>query len=108
MELSISFGNPLPSQFALGETVAVELQKLQLEAQVIAVAFVEGKVLYTVAIYTGFTELELASQYGLTNSVGWDENGREFVRLQNIDSIFIKPFNPLPTLLVGGSDGTVY
>lgn len=88
MKLCIS-SDELPSRFGLGKTVSVKLQGHELEGQIIGISFVAGKVMYTVAVYTGYVEPSVADQYGLVNSIGYDRNGREYLRIPNIDSCFV-------------------
>lgn len=88
MVISAEFG----SRFPLYAPVWVKFLTGVLPAQILAVTFMTGKVLYTVAVYTGFPDSETyKDQYGLLNTVGWDENGREYVRVSNLDSTFVEP-----------------
>ena len=81
----------LDSRFKIDERVVLKLAHVELPARVLSIAFLAGKVLYTLAVYTGHLEPDMASQYGLTNSLGWDPDGAEYIRVPNIDSIFVVP-----------------
>lgn len=81
----------IPSAHLLGEEVVVRLGALSIPANVIAITFVPGKVLYTLAVYTGNKDaLDYAGTYGLVNSIGWTEAGEEYIRLSNVDSTFVE------------------
>lgn len=80
----------LPSAHALGDQVQVSIGLTQVPATVLAVTFMPGKVLYTVAVYTGQTQDEFHDAYGLVNSIGYDADGREFIRIHNLDSTFVQ------------------
>ena len=82
--------NLLPSAHALGDQVQVTVGTAQVPATVLAVTFMPGKVLYTVAVYTGHTQDEFYDAYGMVNSIGYDGDGREFIRLHNLDSTFVQ------------------
>lgn len=82
------------SRFQIDQRVALVLAHVVLPARVLAVAFLAGKVLYTLAVYTGYLEPDLAEQYGLTNALGWDADGAEYIRVPNIDSIFVEDIDP--------------
>lgn len=80
------------SAFGLGDEVLFVMKNVRLPAKVLAVTFIQDKVLYTLALYTGWEEplpLNLSNKYGLINSVGWDDAGREYTRIDNVDSTFI-------------------
>lgn len=81
----------LDSRFKIDERVVLKLAHVELPARVLSIAFLAGKVLYTLAVYTGHLEPDMASQYGLTNSLGWDSDGAEYIRVPNIDSVFVIP-----------------
>ena len=83
--------NQLASAHQLGDLVTWQLRAYSLTAIVLAVTFVEGKVLYTLGVYTGYLEPDFANQYGFINSLGWDEKGQEYIRIPNVDSIFVVP-----------------
>lgn len=86
--LSAEFG----SFFGLGDDVWFQLKSVQVPARILAITFLPGKVLYSLAVETGFEPtLEYAGTYGQTNSVGWDEQGTEYIRVSNVDSVFVKP-----------------
>ena len=80
----------MPSAHALGDQVQVTVGTAQVPATVLAVTFMPGKVLYTVAVYTGHTQDEFYDAYGMDNSIGYDGDGREFIRLLNLDSTFVQ------------------
>lgn len=83
--------NPDPvffAHFKLGDVVKVDIQG-GLYAKILGITFIPGKVLYSLACYTGHIEKDLANQYGHTNSVGWDDQGLEYVRMDNVDSIYV-------------------
>jgi hypothetical protein len=77
------------STYSLGDTVQFVLAGKELYGNILAVAFMPGKVLYTIACFTGFKEPELSEQYGQVNSIGWDEQGFEYLRIPNVDSIYV-------------------
>lgn len=79
------------SRFSIDEQVLLKLAHVELPARVLSTAFLAGKVLYTLAVYTGFIEEDLKNQYGLVNSIGWDEDGTEFIRVPDVDSVFVVP-----------------
>ena len=79
----------LDSAHQINDRVELLLQDYHLPATVLAVSFLEGKVLYTLGVYTGHLIHDFANQYGLVNSIGWDEMGNEFIRVPNIDSILV-------------------
>jgi hypothetical protein len=79
------------SRFRIDEEVLLKLAHVELPARVLSTAFLAGKVLYTLAVYTGFIEEDLKNQYGLVNSIGWDEDGTEFIRVPDVDSVFVMP-----------------
>lgn len=84
------------SLFGLGNDVLLEMKNIRLPAKVLAVTFIAGKVLYTLALYTGWEEptaLDLTNRYGLINNLGWDEEGREYTRIDNVDSTFVVSAN---------------
>lgn len=76
------------ARFKLGDVVKVDIQG-GLFAKILGITFIPGKVLYCLACYTGQIEKELACQYGHTNSIGWDDQGLEYVRMDNVDSIYV-------------------
>jgi hypothetical protein len=79
------------SRFKIDERVVLKFAHVELPARVLSIAFLAGKVLYTLAVYTGFIEDDLKNQYGLVNSIGWDDDGTEFIRVPDVDSIFVVP-----------------
>lgn len=86
--LSADFG----SRFGLGDDVWFQLKSVQVPARVLAITFLPGKVLYSLAVETGFEPtIEYAGTYGQTNSVGWDDQGVEYIRVSNVDSVFVTP-----------------
>lgn len=84
------------SRFSIDEQVLLKLAHVELPARVLAVAFLAGKVLYTLAVYTGFLASDLKDKYGLVNALGWEEDGTEYIRVPNIDSSFVEPHRPAP------------
>lgn len=83
----------IPSRFPIGAPVDFMLQGLRLAAKILAVKFMTGKVLYHLAVYTGNTgddSIENRDKYGIVNAIGWDEEGKCYVRLDNIDSVFVE------------------
>lgn len=82
--------NLLPSAHALGADVTVLIGLAKVPAVILAITFMPGKVLYTVAVYTGHTQTEFYDEYGLVNSIGYDRDGREFIRIHNLDSTFVQ------------------
>lgn len=80
----------LDSRFKIDERVVLKLAHVELPARVLSIAFLAGKALYTLAVYTGFIEEDLKNQYGLVNSIGWDD-GTEFIRVPDVDSVFVVP-----------------
>lgn len=86
--VSAEFG----SFFGLGDDVWFQLKSIQVPARVLAITFLPGKVLYSLAVETGFEPtIEYAGTYGLTNSIGWDDQGVEYIRVSNVDSVFVTP-----------------
>ncbi len=87
-----SQSNSLPSAMGIGDAVVLKLQFAKLISRVLAVTFMNGKVLYTLAVYTGDTDgTELAGQYGQINTIGWDDDGRCYIRLPNVESTLVEP-----------------
>lgn len=88
MVMSAEFG----SRFTLYAPVWFRLASGPIPASILAVTFMEGKVLYTLAVYTGFPSMpEQSDRYGQINSIGWDEQGNEYIRVNSVDSIFVEP-----------------
>ena len=91
--------NDLPSAFAIGDAVYLVLQDVKLTSRVLAVTFMTGKVLYHLAVYTGFKPIpEAQGMYGMINTIGWDEQGREYIRLDRVESSLIEPILPLAVI----------
>lgn len=83
--------NPDPvffARFKLGDVVKVDLQG-GMFAKILALTFIPGKVLYNLACYTGHIDASMKGQFGEVNSLGWDDQGLEYVRMYNVDSIYI-------------------
>lgn len=77
------------SAHALGDRVQLILQGHRLDAEVLGVAFMQGKVLYTLMVYTGNFYKDNCGQWGIMNTIGWDDRGREYIRIPNIDSTLV-------------------
>ncbi len=91
--IALSQNEPVPdpvffAHFKLGDVVKVDIQG-GLFAKILGITFIPGKVLYCLACYTGPIMKEMAGQYGHTNSIGWDDQGLEYVRMDNVDSIYV-------------------
>lgn len=80
------------SRFGLNEPVWFNTKHTRAPATVLAVTFLPGKVLYTLAVETGYEPTQsYADTYGLINSVGWGKDGTEYIRVSNVDSTFVEP-----------------
>lgn len=79
----------MPVAHQIGDLVTWQLKAYSLTTIVLAVTFVEGKVLYTLGVYTGYLEPNFANTYGFMNSLGYDEKGQEYIHIPNVDSIFV-------------------
>ncbi len=105
--------NSLPSAMAIGDHVSLKLQQIKLDATVMAVTFTSGKVLYNLAVYTGDDGLgdkEMADRWGQINTIGWDEQGKCYIRLANVDSTLVEPVAGWPPMrpkagLIGSKAG---
>lgn len=82
----------LPSAHKLGDTVWVTVQGKKVVGKVFGITFMEGKVLYSVMVYTNTVHEPSKDKYGILNSIGYDELGREYIRIPNIDSTFVERY----------------
>ena len=72
------------ARFKLGDVVKVDLQG-GMFAKILALTFIPGKVLYNLACYTGHIDKSMKGQFGEVNSIGWDDQGLEYVRMYNVE-----------------------
>ena len=81
----------LPSRFEIDQLVELRFNAHTMVALVLAVKFTGSKVLYDLGLYTGYTDQDAAGTHGLNNSLCWDENGQEMIRVLAVDSWFVHP-----------------
>lgn len=85
------------SRFDFDQLVHLVIQGSRVWARVLGMTFRPGKVMYTLAVYTGIKyspDDPMSDRYGLLNSVGVDDKGREFIRVANVDSVFVESVYP--------------
>lgn len=81
----------LPSRYEIDQLVELRLKAFTMVAIVLAVKFTGQKVLYDLGVYTGYMMQDQAGTHGLNNSLCYDENGQEMIRVLAVDSWFVHP-----------------
>lgn len=92
-----SQSSDMGSRFTFDDLVHLVIQGSRVWARVLGMSFVPGKVMYTLAVYTGTKyspDDPMADRYGLVNSFGVDAKGREYIRVPNVDSVFVESIHP--------------